>query len=146
MFTSSKNSCIDNKLRDVPCESLLSFGYMLFVMLLTSKGRPSQYVFSQKMVSRRECEFTHAFGPQDGEFIMTSDERISVLGFLLDACFSGLGLKSRVKRSKKGSSKSRIYTINTVRHLLAALCLAAERAIMRSAECLSIGPRWISAV
>ena len=50
---------------------------------------------------RRECEFTHAVGPLDGEFIMTSDERISVLGFLSVACFSGLGLKSRVKRSKK---------------------------------------------
>ena len=81
---------------------------MLFVILLTSKGSPSQYVFPKEMVTRRECEFPHAFGPEDGEFIMTSDERISVLGFLLVVRFSGLGLKSRVKRSKKGSSKSRI--------------------------------------
>lgn len=94
-------------------------------MLLTSKGSLSQCVFPQEeMVTQRECEFTHAFGPQDGEFIMTSDERISVLDFLLVACFSGLGLKSKVKRSKKGSLKSRIW-INIARHLLAGPMLSS---------------------
>ena len=66
---------------------------MFFAMLLTSKESPSQYVFPQEMATGRECEFRHAFGPQGGEFIMTSDEQISVLGFLLVACFSGLGFR-----------------------------------------------------
>lgn len=69
------------------------------------------------MVIWRECEFLYVFGLEDGEFIMISDEWIFVFGFFLVVRFFGFGLKSRVKRFKKGSLKFWIW-INIVWYFL----------------------------
>ena len=114
---------------------------MLFVMLLTWKGSPSQRFFPpEEMVTQRECEFTHAFSPQDGEFIMTSDERISVLGFLLvvrGSVSRVSGENARLKDPRKAVQNPGYEVI--LRDIFRqTLCSAAERTIMRSAEYLSI--------